>query len=159
MKTPILALVFGAAVASLWSAPGRADLPYGPDTCVQGYVWREAFPGDHVCVTPATRSQAAYDNSQAAARREPGGGPYGPDTCRQGFVWREARPDDHVCVTPATRAQAAYDNAHAQERFLRNWYTCAFCNDGTCQCGYGTSASLCSARGGVNPSIGCIQQP
>jgi len=25
-----------------------AQLPYGPDTCKQGFVWREAFPGDHV---------------------------------------------------------------------------------------------------------------
>jgi hypothetical protein len=39
------------------------------DTCRQGFVWREAFPGDQVCVTPRTRDQAAQDNSQAAARR------------------------------------------------------------------------------------------
>jgi hypothetical protein len=44
-------------------------LEYGPDTCLPGYVWREAFPGDHVCVTEETRAQAAYDNSQALARR------------------------------------------------------------------------------------------
>jgi hypothetical protein len=42
---------------------------YGPDTCLQGYVWREAVPGDHVCVTPETRAQAAQDNSLAASRR------------------------------------------------------------------------------------------
>ncbi|MEH2393254.1 MAG: hypothetical protein V7K21_16915 [Nostoc sp.] len=29
---------------------------YGSDTCISGYVWREAFPGDHVCVTRAVRS-------------------------------------------------------------------------------------------------------
>jgi hypothetical protein len=40
-----------------------------PDTCLQGYVWREAVPGDHVCVTPETRAQAAEDNSLAASRR------------------------------------------------------------------------------------------
>ncbi len=90
--------------------------PYDPDTCRQGYVWREAFPGDHVCVTGETRAQAAYDNSQAAARREPSGGEYGPDTCRQGYVWREADPDDHVCVTGETRAQTAYDNSQADAR-------------------------------------------
>ncbi len=33
-----------------------------------GYVWREAFPGDHVCVPPDDRAQAAYDNSQAVYR-------------------------------------------------------------------------------------------
>jgi hypothetical protein len=42
--------------------------PYGPDTCPQGFVWREAFSGDHVCVTPASRDQARSDNSQAAVR-------------------------------------------------------------------------------------------
>ncbi|MFF4646535.1 hypothetical protein [Streptomyces sp. NPDC001389] len=25
---------------------------YGPDTCQQGYVWRDSFDGDTVCVTP-----------------------------------------------------------------------------------------------------------
>jgi hypothetical protein len=109
-----------ALAASLAAAPVRAQLPYGPDTCSQGYVWREAFPGDHVCVVPRMRDQAASDNSQAAARRQPGGGAYGPDTCRAGFVWREARPRDHVCVTPETRAQTASDNRQAQNRFARN---------------------------------------
>ena len=39
--------------------------PYGYETCKQGYVWREATTSDKVCVTPATRDQARYDNSQA----------------------------------------------------------------------------------------------
>ena len=92
---------------------------YGPETCQEGYVWREACgPDDHVCVTPTVRAQAAQDNGQAAARREPNGGPYGPDTCRPGYVWREAcGPQDHVCVPPATRAQAAQDNAQAASRY------------------------------------------
>ena len=84
----------------------------------QSYVWREAFPGDYVCVTPETRAQAAYDNSQADARREPGGGLYGPDTCRPGFVWREAHPGDHVCVTPETRAKTFEDNSLAASRWV-----------------------------------------
>src|SRR5262249_18804269 len=76
------------------------------DRCLQGFVWREAAPTDHVRVTPAVRGQAAADNAQATARRNPAGGPFGPDTCLQGFVWREAFPNDHVCVVPATRTQA-----------------------------------------------------
>lgn len=119
---------------------------YGPDTCLQGWhlpsfpytvfslktdlgwVWREAFTNDHVCVTGETRSQAAADNAQADRRREPNGGPYGPDTCKQGFVWREASPVDHVCVTVATRTQAAIDNSQAADRraslntSVTNWY-------------------------------------
>jgi hypothetical protein len=92
------------------------DLPYGADTCKQGFVWREAFDGDHVCVTPETRAQAAADNAQAEARRSPTGGAWGPNTCLPGFVWRVARPEDLVCVTPATREQVAADNARADER-------------------------------------------
>ena len=92
--------------------------PYGPETCRDGYVWRDAFPGDHVCVTPETRTQAAQDNSQAHARRQAGGA-YGPDSCRPGYVWRDARPEDHVCVTPETRAAVAADNSEAAARRAR----------------------------------------
>ena len=97
---------------------------YGPDTCIQGYVWREAVPSDLVCVTPETRSQTAYDNSLASVRRNPFGGSYGPNTCLQGYVWREAVPNDLVCVTPETRSQAAYDNSQASRRRV-----CNLCND------------------------------
>jgi hypothetical protein len=47
--------------------------PYGPDTCKQGYVWREAIPNDRVCVTPEARSQAAEDNQRGTERRVPKG--------------------------------------------------------------------------------------
>jgi hypothetical protein len=86
---------------------------FGPDTCRQGYVWREASPADHVCVDPKVRSQAAADNAQARARRRPGGGASGPDTCIDGYVWREAFPGDHVCVTPNVRTQVQGQNQHA----------------------------------------------
>src|SRR5262249_2014866 len=76
----------------------RSELHHGPDTCKNGFVWREARPGDNVCVTPQTRSQTAADNRMAAFRRSPNGGPYGPSTCKQGYVWREAFPGDLVCV-------------------------------------------------------------
>ena len=50
------------------SGASPSPSPSTTDTCVQGYVWREAVPGDHVCVTPETRAQAAQDNSLAASR-------------------------------------------------------------------------------------------
>jgi hypothetical protein len=84
--------------------------PYGKDTCRQGFVWREAFANDHVCVSGQTRDQARNDNGQAAARRLPNG------MCKQGWVWREAVPTDHVCVTVQTRSATADDNRHAAER-------------------------------------------
>jgi hypothetical protein len=94
---------------------GSCSSYYGVDTCRQGYVWREAVRGDHVCVPPQTRSQAQVDNQHAAERRA-GGGPFGPDTCKTGFVWREAVPNDHVCVTPQTRSQTRFDNGQAASR-------------------------------------------
>jgi hypothetical protein len=116
-----LGLVIGVLAMSVGllgvNAPrAEAAGPFGPDTCLWGFVWREANPSDHVCVTSATRNQTALDNSLAASRRSPTGGPYGPDTCKQGFVWREAFAGDHVCVTPATRSQAAADNAAGPSR-------------------------------------------
>lgn len=96
--------------------PAVNQCPYGADQCLPGYVWREAFTGDRVCVTPEVRKQTALDNRLAASRRSPTGGAYGPDTCLQGFVWREASPTDHVCVTGTTRDQARRDNAAAASR-------------------------------------------
>jgi hypothetical protein len=89
---------------------------FGPDTCIQGFVWREAIPSDHVCVDPSVRSQAQSDNAAAGRRRNPNGGAFGPDTCLQGYVWREAFSGDHVCVTSATRAQASFDNERMNAR-------------------------------------------
>lgn len=84
--------------------------------CLQGYVWREASPTDHVCVTGQTRTLTRQENQLAASRRSPTGGPYGPDTCLQGFVWREAYPGDHVCVTGDRRTAARADNEQAANR-------------------------------------------
>ena len=103
---------------------GRAQ-NYGAMTCLEGWVWRQAFVNDYVCVTPAIRSQTAVDNNLAASRVNPNGGPYGPKTCLNGYVWRQASPTDYVCVIPATRAQAAEDNSQAANRCasLNIWTT------------------------------------
>jgi hypothetical protein len=91
------------------SAPGRMQ-PVSKDACLQGFVWREAVPHDHVCVTPQTRAQTALDNRLAPTRVNATDHRYGPDTCVVGFVWREAVPNDHVCVTAEVRSRAAEDN-------------------------------------------------
>ena len=41
---------------------------YGADACFTAYVWRDAFPGDHVCVTPAVRSQTAIVDTAMTSR-------------------------------------------------------------------------------------------
>jgi len=86
------------------------------DVCKNGFVWREARPTDHVCVTDQTRAQVLADNTRANVRRNPSGGPYGPDTCLSPFVWREAFVGDHVCVTEVVRQQTEYDNSQAPSR-------------------------------------------
>jgi hypothetical protein len=100
-------------VTSAPSPTGTIGDPGVP--CLQGYVWRQAYSGDYVCVTPGSREQAVIDNA-AAAGRIASGGAYGPYTCQQGYVWRQVVANDYVCVTPATRAQAAADNAQANNR-------------------------------------------
>ena len=74
--TPVLAL------ASV-SAPAAGD--HGPLTCLDGYVWRQATPQDHVCVTPAVRGQTARDNALAPSRRTTTPGTFGPDLCAAGL--------------------------------------------------------------------------
>ena len=107
-------LLIGLGIAAL-ALPSAAAADYGPATCLNGYVWREAFANDVVCVTPATRTRAAQDNAAAASRRDPSAG-YGPYGCQSGYVWREARASDLVCVTPNIRTQAKADNAAAAAR-------------------------------------------
>ncbi|MET0901410.1 MAG: hypothetical protein ABWY45_26140 [Mycobacterium sp.] len=118
---PSAALVALAALGVVGAPQAAAEpLPYGPDTCIQGFVWREARPGDTVCVTPGVRGRTAAENANPQANRQLGGGPYGPDTCVQGFVWRDAFPGDHICVTTSVRTEAAQDNQAAPSRKQAN---------------------------------------
>jgi hypothetical protein len=91
-------------------------LPYGPNTCKNGFVFREAYKNDQVCVSTEVRAQVARDNAAAVSRIQPGGGRSGPNTCKEGFVWRLTRPQDLVCVDPSQRTQAADDNRNAYSR-------------------------------------------
>lgn len=119
IRTRMLSIALGiATVAGVGAlSPAQATaLPFGPYTCQQGYVWRDAYHGDTVCVTPGERDTAHAENASAGARREPHGGAYGPDTCKQGFVWRETRPADHVCVTPDRRDRARAQNSEGVRR-------------------------------------------
>jgi hypothetical protein len=90
------------------SASGTASL-----ACPQGFVWREASPADHVCVTPQQRMLTRLQNAAGAARVSQTDHTYGPATCVQGYVWREAFTGDAVCVTPQERDAAAAQNASA----------------------------------------------
>lgn len=60
------AVVCALGASVVMSAPAAAQ--YGPDTCRQGFVWRDSYPGDHVCVPVETRERAARDNVRAPYR-------------------------------------------------------------------------------------------
>lgn len=112
MKLQRLRVLLATLVLGLITTSTFAVCDFGVDTCLPGFVWREALgPTDHVCVPGSTRTQAANDNQQTPQRKVPGS-----DTCIPGFVWREASPSDHVCVTGANRTQTAADNASAGTR-------------------------------------------
>jgi len=108
--------VFVADNAEAAATSNPARCAFAPNTCLPGFVWREADDWDWVCVNSQVRANTRTDNALAASRRSPSGGPFGPDTCLQGFVWREAFPGDHACVTAATRTQARDDNEQAGAR-------------------------------------------
>lgn len=110
-STIALALVIAAM------SPGAASTQQSASrVCKPGYVWREAYPNDTVCVLPATRTQVRADNRAAASRINPRPGRYRPNECKPGFVWRIARPSDLVCVVPSQRDQAQADNKVAAYR-------------------------------------------
>lgn len=118
-KEPIVGTIGGLRDLSPLSVPslprgGSAslpNLPYGPDTCKSGYVWRGAIPNDHVCVVSESREQAKRDNKLHESRISPTDRARGSDTCKQGYVWREVVPSDHVCVTPQIREQTRIENS------------------------------------------------
>jgi len=95
-------------------ALGAALAPAQAPSCKPGFVFRETFPGDNVCVTPETRAQAMADNRDALAHRVAPN----KETCIQGYVWRQAGPQDHVCVPLATRNQTQQDNHLAATRVI-----------------------------------------
>jgi hypothetical protein len=98
----------GAAVEITYAVAPRES-----GACLEGYVWREAFRGDHVCVTPETRIQARKDNEEARDQ--------GPDAkCAPGSRWRLANETDHVCVTERTWKQTQLDNKRAPTRVAKD---------------------------------------
>jgi hypothetical protein len=78
--------------------------------CKAGYLPREAFAGDSVCVTPAQHKQALADNAAAASRLR--------DLCIPGYVWRGAQKGDHICVTHEVRAETSEENEQAVSHTL-----------------------------------------
>jgi len=91
------------AAAQAASAPAKG-------TCKPGYVWREANPEDHVCVTPQQRQQVVNDNAAASQHTESGGRVKIPGTppaaCLQGYVWRQERSPNLLATIRAFEGEA-----------------------------------------------------
>jgi hypothetical protein len=108
------ALVLTVAFAALGAlGPILAPPVLAQPGCKPGFVPRNAYAGDVVCVSPQRRQEVANENRDAASHRSPVGGASGANTCLPGFVWRLAVPADLVCVSPDARDKAAEDNADA----------------------------------------------
>lgn len=112
----------GSLAASVFAGTPRPVATPNPatpgTTCKNGFVWREARPGDLACVTPDSRSRVAAEYGSALSRVQPGGGAYGPNTCRAGLVWREAFAGDLVCVSPQVRMLVRQENQLAATRVM-----------------------------------------
>ncbi|WP_432923062.1 hypothetical protein ACQPZZ_25840 [Microbispora sp. CA-135349] len=130
MKRPLLALATAAisglvvtAPVTLMAGPASAGGDYGPDTCLEGYVWREARPSDHVCVSPQERAQVQKDNAIKESRWVSGAN--GPHTCTDDFEWRNAFPGDDVCVFGKERIDVEVQNRIAASRVVsaKLWVT------------------------------------
>lgn len=104
--------------AGVPASSGAQSNAYGPDTCASGYVWREAIPSDHVCVTPQSRALVASENQNYRSLIDVHGA-YGSNSCINGYVWREAFSGDAVCVTPPRRAAVLQENAMGPSRVAR----------------------------------------
>lgn len=98
-----VALLPHALVALLVLACGcRVALAASTAQCRPGLVWREAFPGDVVCVTPEVRDRTATENAEASLHVA---------YCKPGYVQRNAARGDRTCVTREEHDLAASENA------------------------------------------------
>jgi hypothetical protein len=80
----------------------------GSDICASGYVWREAYPNDHVCVLTAVRTQAAADNARHQLA-----------PCPAPLVPRLARANDNVCVAAEVAKDVRGDNEAVCSRLAK----------------------------------------
>jgi hypothetical protein len=115
----VAAAAMGFLVSSLGSGVGHAAP--AANTCIVPYVWRNARPGDDVCVLAATRQTVAAENANPGANKVPGS-----DTCLPTFVWREAFPGDTICVPVGERQNTLADNAAAASRVVGNPSACVW---------------------------------
>jgi hypothetical protein len=105
------------------SSIAQAPVTLPPCRCSQGYVWREAFQGDYVCVTPDERSRVARQNATAHSnysfdytipvsfRLRGVTRPVLYGLCTTNLQYRQADMGDYVCVSSNQAKRVKDDNA------------------------------------------------
>jgi hypothetical protein len=134
MRAPLIALAL-----TLLSAPALAQtIEYGKDR-LGSDIGNFSLPANSV---PKNCQGACQANSSCVAWTFVRSGWQGPTP----HCWLKnpapASTDNLCCVSGTTLP-----------------FACAACNDGSCQCGNETRAQLCARHNGVDPRLGCIQQP
>jgi hypothetical protein len=74
------------------------------------------------------------------------------DKTHWGVGFKGDKPCQGCCLTCGSHVSHAWNLTPAPSN------TCAHCNDGSCQCGFGTPDGLCASHRGNDPSLGCTQQ-
>jgi WD40 repeat protein len=110
--SPLPVTLAADQVAAIPSGALARAAGYGPQTCRNRYVWREATADDLVCVFPEVRAQALADRAAAEAQ---GGTAVG---CAEGLVPRRANDNDRACSTPDVAARTAEENRLDESRKL-----------------------------------------
>ncbi len=75
------------------------------DKCLKGYVFREAFKGDNICVVPYDKNAAKHQNMLHAERSI-----NSKDECPEGLVPREIKKSDRLCVTQQEKNKIVLQN-------------------------------------------------
>jgi len=124
LKSLLLSAVLAAFAAAVLVIVAEAQDSTISWVCSPGYVWRDAFKDDLVCVTPQRRAEVQAENAEAEKHIDPNWAVYAfthADDCRHGYYWRLAGPNDRVdpgnsvdrkCVTAEASDQAAYESDH-----------------------------------------------
>ena len=167
LKSLLLSVIVAGFAATVLVIVAQAQLSYNSYVCSPGYVWRDAFDGDLVCVTPQRYAQVQDENLHASEYIDPTAAAQGFtnwDDCLPGYTWRLAGPKDRVdlnhqvdrvCVSIKASDQAANETDHPDDhRDYRynypRWANSAFrldlCLDWNSTCGRAAAENFCHFR-------------
>ncbi len=169
IKSILWSSIMAGFAAAVLVIVAHAQQPYPTVVCSPGYVWRDAFDGDLICVTPQRYAQVQDENRYASEHIDPNAVVYGftnSDDCLPGYMWRLAGPNDRVdpnhqvdrvCVTLKAYDQATDENNHADDHrdYRYNYprwgnysgYRLDLCLNWNSSCGRVAAENFCHFRG------------